>query len=104
METARSTGDTGASEQLSSESGAGRRGCATPAEQALREMSGFECAYLLVDRESGKALTITLWESEDALRESEERANQLRSQVAEDLGATGTPTIDRYAVAGVIEK
>jgi heme-degrading monooxygenase HmoA len=73
-------------------------------EQALREMSGFERAYLLVDRESGKALTITLWESEDALRESEERANQLRSQVAEDLGATGTPTIERYEVGGVIEK
>lgn len=72
-------------------------------EQALREMSGFEGAYLLVDRASGKALTITLWESEDALRESEERANQLRSQVADDLGATSTPTIDRYEVAGVIE-
>jgi heme-degrading monooxygenase HmoA len=73
-------------------------------EQALQEMSGFECAYLLIDRQSGKAITMTLWESEDALRESEERANQLRSQVADDLGATGAPTVDRYEVARVVEK
>lgn len=73
-------------------------------EQALREMAGFERAYLLVDRQSGKALTITLWESEAALRESEERANQLRSQIADDLGATGTPTIERYEVAETFEK
>jgi heme-degrading monooxygenase HmoA len=73
-------------------------------ELPLREMSGFECAYLLIDRQSGKALTMTLWESEDALRESEERANQLRSQVADELGATGAPTIDRYEVGKVIEK
>jgi heme-degrading monooxygenase HmoA len=73
-------------------------------EQELRQMSGFERAYLLADRESGKALTITLWESEDALRQSEERANQLRSQVASELGATEAPAIDRYEVAGVVEK
>jgi heme-degrading monooxygenase HmoA len=73
-------------------------------EQALQEMSGFERAYLLIDRESGNALTITLWESEDALRESEERANQLRSQVTDDLGATGAPTVERYEVGGVVEK
>jgi heme-degrading monooxygenase HmoA len=73
-------------------------------ELPLREMSGFECAYLLIDRSSGKALTLTLWESEDALRESEERANQLRSQVADELGATGAPAIDRYEVGKVIEK
>jgi hypothetical protein len=49
-------------------------------------------------------VTITLWESEGALRESEERANQLRSQVADDLGATAAPTIERYEVGGIVEK
>lgn len=73
-------------------------------EQALQEMSGFERAYLLIDRGSGRALTITLWESEDALRESEERANQLRSEVADDLGTTEAPVVESYEVGGVVEK
>lgn len=80
------------------------RASANLPDDALREMSGFECAYLLTDRESGKALTITLWENEEALRESEERANQLRSQVAGDLGASEAPTVERYEVASVVEK
>jgi heme-degrading monooxygenase HmoA len=73
-------------------------------EEELRAMTGFEGAYLLIDRESGRAMTVTLWESEDALRQSEERANQLRAQVAQDLGATGAPTVDRYEVVGIVEK
>jgi heme-degrading monooxygenase HmoA len=80
------------------------RASANLPEDALREMSGFERAYLLIDRESGKALTVTLWESEEALRETEDRANQLRSQVADDLGTSGAPSIERYEVAGVVEK
>jgi heme-degrading monooxygenase HmoA len=46
----------------------------------LQEVEGFEGIYLLVDRQSGKVLTITLWESEEAMRASEEEANQLRSE------------------------
>jgi heme-degrading monooxygenase HmoA len=47
---------------------------------SLQEVEGFEGVYLLVDRQSGKVLTITLWESEEALRESEQEATQLRSE------------------------
>ena len=61
-------------------------------------MDGFEGVYYLVDRQSGKALTIILWESEEAMRASEEEANRLRSESAESAGAT-VENVERYEVA-----
>ena len=63
----------------------------------VQQVDGFEGVYYLVDRESGKALTITLWESEEALRASEEEANRLRSESAESASAT-IESVERYEV------
>lgn len=60
---------------------------------------GGKGAILLVDRQTGKAIAITLWEDEQALRASEERANTLRAQAAEEMGAAQAPAVDRYEVA-----
>ena len=43
-----------------------------------RQEPGFRGMYTFVDREAGKGLTITLWDSEDALRASEEAAARQR--------------------------
>ena len=64
----------------------------------VQQIEGFEGVYYLVDRESGKALTITLWESEEAMRASEEAANQLRSESA-DASAATVESVERYVVA-----
>ena len=48
-----------------------------------RKMDGWKGIANLVDRSTGKELTITLWESENAMRASEEAANTLRSDAAE---------------------
>ena len=56
-------------------------------------------AILLVDRESGSAMAITLWEDEQALVASDERANQVRSDVANEMQASAAPTVERYEVA-----
>jgi hypothetical protein len=56
-------------------------------------------AILLVDRQSGEAIAITLWENEQALRASEEDANALRAEAADRMGATQKPTVGRYEVA-----
>ncbi len=64
----------------------------------VQEVEGFEGVYLLVDRQSGKSLSITLWESEEAMRASEEEANQLRSETAE-AGGQEVAGVDRYEVA-----
>jgi heme-degrading monooxygenase HmoA len=64
----------------------------------VQEVAGFEGVYNLVDRESGKALTMTLWESEEAMRASEEEANRLRGESAEAASAT-VENVERYEVA-----
>ena len=58
---------------------------------AMRDIPGAKGAMLLVDRNTGKSLTISLWESEDAMRESEDRANQLRAALPQGgrLGSAG---------------
>ncbi len=66
---------------------------------ALRQIDGNEGALLLVDRTSGKGMAITLWESEEALRASEESVIQMRAQAADAMGASGEPSVDRYEVA-----
>lgn len=58
--------------------------------QALGDVKepGLERAELLVDRSSGKALTITVWDSEETLQASVEAANQLRSSAADAAGVS----------------
>ena len=66
---------------------------------AVKEIDGFKGIFSLVDRQTGKGLTVTLWESEETLHASEEEANRLRKEAAGNLGATGEPTVERYEVA-----
>jgi hypothetical protein len=51
----------------------------------------------LVDRHSGKTLGITFWESEEAMRASEEVANRLREESAE-AGSDTIAGVERYEV------
>ena len=64
----------------------------------VKQVDGFEGVYYLVDRESGKALSMTLWESEQTMRASEEEANRLRTESAESASAT-VESVQRYEVA-----
>ncbi len=65
---------------------------------ALKETEGSRGAILMTDRATGKSVGITLWESEEAMRGSEERANELRRAAAESAGASEPATVDRYEV------
>jgi hypothetical protein len=56
-------------------------------------------SLLLVDRQSGKAVGITLWPDEATMAASDERANQLRSEATSQAGATAPPTVERFEVA-----
>lgn len=64
----------------------------------VRALPGSEGAIGLADRSTGRVKLITLWESADALRASEEQADRLRAQAAEggELRITG---VERYEVA-----
>jgi hypothetical protein len=63
----------------------------------VREHGG-TAAILLVDRETGKEVALTLWESLDAMRASEEAADALRERAAEQVHATTPPRVERYQV------
>jgi heme-degrading monooxygenase HmoA len=64
----------------------------------LREVPGNVGVIGLADRTSGRSLVITLWESSDALRESEQQADKLREQAAQS-GGQRIGNVDRYEVA-----
>jgi len=68
----------------------------------MTEMEGFRGNLALVDREAGRITSITLWESEDAMKASEERANAMRSNAASAVDA-GVVSVDRYEVGYFIQ-
>ena len=64
----------------------------------VRELDGNVGAIGLADRTSGRVTVITLWESADALRKSEQQADRLREQAAKS-GGQSIAGVDRYEVA-----
>ncbi len=70
-------------------------------EQALpagRNMKGFQGGYFLVDRKTGKGMSVALWDTENDMRASEEAADRLRAQIASAAGAQ-IVSVERYEVA-----
>lgn len=65
---------------------------------AFRGIPGNQGAFLLVDRGGGKGVGVTLWESEEALAESAERAKQLREQAASSVSGE-VVSVEHYEVA-----
>ena len=63
----------------------------------LEQIDGFRGVVALGQRDTGKSLVVTFWDSEDAMTASAERANQMRSAAAAELGAA-TPQVDTYEV------
>ena len=63
----------------------------------LAEMDGFNQALFLVDRNGGRGMSITLWESEGALNASVERANQMRQEATGQANAS-IGSVDHYEV------
>jgi heme-degrading monooxygenase HmoA len=64
----------------------------------VRQIDGFQGALSLVDRENGRTKLLTFWKSSDALRASEEQANQLRQRAAEGAAAR-VVDVKRFEVA-----
>ena len=63
----------------------------------LREMEGFKGFVALGDRQSGKVLGVAFWESEEALRATEQALSSVRSGAAEAAGGT-LASVERYEV------
>ena len=55
--------------------------------QWVRQLDGIEGAYYFVDRKGGKVITITLWESEEAVQRSLEVLAPLRAELSKAFAA-----------------
>lgn len=64
---------------------------------SLTQMDGFRGILALADRQSGEVQLVTLWESEEALRQSEEEADQLRGATAQVVEGE-IAEVERYEV------
>jgi heme-degrading monooxygenase HmoA len=64
---------------------------------ALQAMDGYIGLSTLVDRESGRCIATSAWETEEALRDSTEQAAPLRERAKEIFG--GDVTVDRWEIA-----
>lgn len=64
----------------------------------LEKVEGFSQAYFLVDRANNKAISITMWESEDALLASAAQADELRKGATAPSGST-IDSVAHYEVA-----
>ena len=68
---------------------------------ALQDVDGYVGLSLLVDRESGRCIATSAWETEDALRTSTEQAAPLRDRATEIFG--GDVTVDPWEI-GVLHR
>ena len=70
-------------------------------EEATRQLQGMEGikeAMYLIDRTGGKALTLTIWDSHEAMLASEKMAKEVRERGASS-GGGAVKTVDRYEIA-----
>ena len=63
----------------------------------LMDMDGCVGLSMLVDRTSGRCIVTSAWQSEEAMRASEEQVRPVREQAAEVLG--GRPQVDEWEIA-----
>jgi heme-degrading monooxygenase HmoA len=65
-----------------------------PAIDRVRALDGLVDAYFLVERDGRHAITMTVWESLDAMERSRVSASNMRSEAAADAGAAVTSTYE----------
>jgi hypothetical protein len=63
----------------------------------IRGEAGYVGYIVLGDRETGRALGVTLWASEAAREESDVKAQQIRPRVEQETGGT-MQSVERYDV------
>lgn len=64
---------------------------------AAKSVAGYRAAFLLVDRQTGKGIGITLWDSEDARRRGGEAVDQARAAAIKAMGGS-IPPVEEYEV------
>jgi heme-degrading monooxygenase HmoA len=66
--------------------------------EALAQQPGFRGITVGVNRRSGKAVTLTLWETEADMRQSAKLADEARQQAVATAKPERDPIVDDYEV------
>ncbi|MGZ4257539.1 MAG: hypothetical protein ACXVRE_07235, partial [Gaiellaceae bacterium] len=61
-------------------------------------LEGFAGGYVFVDHEDGRTMTLTLWESQAALENSERTAGKLRREAANSVDGS-VLSVEKFEVA-----
>jgi heme-degrading monooxygenase HmoA len=64
----------------------------------VEHLEGFAGGYLFVDHEDGRTMTLTLWETQAALENSEREAGKLRREAAGSVDGT-VLSVEKFEVA-----
>lgn len=64
---------------------------------AVQQMDGFVGLSFLADRDSGRCIVATAWQTEEAMRSTMDRVGPMRDRVAEILG--GRPEVQTWEIA-----
>ncbi|NIH80611.1 antibiotic biosynthesis monooxygenase [Amycolatopsis viridis] len=64
----------------------------------LMDMPGFVGLSLLIDRDSGRCIVTTSWESAEAMHDTADRVRPLRDRAMEVMGG-GRPQVDEWEIA-----
>lgn len=64
----------------------------------LMEMDGCIGLSMIVDRESGRCIATSAWQSEEAMRASDEALRPVRERIAETMGGSG-PQVQEWEIA-----
>jgi hypothetical protein len=62
-----------------------------------KEQAGFKGGYWGLDRSTGKAIALTLWDSEQSLRDSEAFGQQARDEGSREIGGR-VVSVEAYEV------
>jgi heme-degrading monooxygenase HmoA len=64
----------------------------------IENLDGFAGGYVLIDREDGRTMTVTLWNNSAAMENSESTAGRIRRQAANDAGGS-VLSVEKFEVA-----
>jgi heme-degrading monooxygenase HmoA len=68
---------------------------------ALEQWNGLDHVHLLVDREAGRAIALSVWVDREALERSEAGADEMRNRVAGVAGVT-VDSVERFEVVRTV--
>jgi heme-degrading monooxygenase HmoA len=68
---------------------------------ALQDVDGCVGLSLLADKQTGRCIVTTSWETEEAMRASAERVKPIRDQAAQAFGGIGSPMVEEWEIAAL---